>query len=372
MAAALHVEKPEQPELAKHDSSILDLAFAMDCTGSMGSYIDSATQNIRSIVEEIVTSEKSDIHLALVEYRDHPPQEHTFVTRVHDFTSKVKEMKGWLEQCDAQGGGDAPEAVADALHDVLKLSWRPEATKICILISDAPPHGLDPSCDGFPEGDPSGVDPIKTVRDMAEKQITLYCVGVEPPIVPYRDFFMTLAYLTGGQYVPMVNAKLLAQVIIGGVREEISLERLMKDAEEDINQEMKKAEAEGVGEEEITARVNSLLLKKNLRVKQMDNIGGITSSVAKDSYSKCANMSELRSQYKIESLPEPVYPSRMTRAAARRAAARSDSKDEEEAEGGFSPPRAAPITEMNYGLKEDEAVSMAQTERIVQRMRYKK
>ena len=40
----------------------------------MGSYIESATQNIRAIVEEIVTSEKSDVHLALVEYRDHPPQ----------------------------------------------------------------------------------------------------------------------------------------------------------------------------------------------------------------------------------------------------------------------------------------------------------
>jgi hypothetical protein len=52
----------------------LDLAFAMDCTGSMGSYIASATQNIRSIVEAIVSSEKSDVRLALVEYRDHPPQ----------------------------------------------------------------------------------------------------------------------------------------------------------------------------------------------------------------------------------------------------------------------------------------------------------
>lgn len=91
-------------------------------------------------------------------------------------------MKGWLEGCDAQGGGDAPEAVADALHAVLKLSWRPEATKICVLISDAPPHGLDLANDGFPDGDPGGIDPLKTVRDMAEKQITLYCVGVEPPI----------------------------------------------------------------------------------------------------------------------------------------------------------------------------------------------
>jgi hypothetical protein len=57
---------------------------------------------------------------------------------------------------------------------------------------------------------------------------------------------MTLAYITGGQYVPMVNAQLLAQVIIGGAREEISLDRLMQDAQQDIDREMQQAEAEGV------------------------------------------------------------------------------------------------------------------------------
>jgi hypothetical protein len=46
----------------------------MDSTGSMGSYIHSATQHIRSIVEKIVESEKSNVRLALIEYRDHPPQ----------------------------------------------------------------------------------------------------------------------------------------------------------------------------------------------------------------------------------------------------------------------------------------------------------
>ncbi len=91
-------------------------------------------------------------------------------------------MKGWLENCQAHGGGDGPEAVADGLHDVLKLSWRAESTKICVLISDAPPHGLDPNGDGFPNGCPDGLDPIKIVREMAEKHITLYAVGVEPPI----------------------------------------------------------------------------------------------------------------------------------------------------------------------------------------------
>jgi hypothetical protein len=40
----------------------------------MGAYIDSATKNIRSIVEEIATNEQSNIRLALIDYRDHPPQ----------------------------------------------------------------------------------------------------------------------------------------------------------------------------------------------------------------------------------------------------------------------------------------------------------
>ena len=45
-------------------------------------------------------------------------------------------MKQWLEGCSAAGGGDEPEAVADGLNEALKLSWRKEATKIVVLISD--------------------------------------------------------------------------------------------------------------------------------------------------------------------------------------------------------------------------------------------
>lgn len=37
-------KKVEQPKLAQHDSSVLDLAFVMDCTGSMGAYIANATE----------------------------------------------------------------------------------------------------------------------------------------------------------------------------------------------------------------------------------------------------------------------------------------------------------------------------------------
>ncbi|RNA22777.1 von Willebrand factor type A domain containing [Brachionus plicatilis] len=173
----------------------------MDCTGSMGSYIDNARNSIKMIVEEIVSLEKSDVKLALIEYRDNPPQDTTFETRVHDFTGSIKQMKSWLEECQAQGGGDEPECVAEALHAALKLSWRDNSTKICILISDAPPHGINCPDDSFPNGSPNEIDPIQCVIKLAEKSVTLYSIGCEPALIPYKEFFCSLAYRTGGQYI---------------------------------------------------------------------------------------------------------------------------------------------------------------------------
>ena len=62
------------------------------------------SQNIKAIAEDIVRLEKVNLNLALVEYRDHPPQEKTFVTRVFNFTSSVQAMKARLDSCSAEGG----------------------------------------------------------------------------------------------------------------------------------------------------------------------------------------------------------------------------------------------------------------------------
>lgn len=118
--------------------------------------------------------------------------------------------------------------------------------------------------------------------------------------MPYRDFFMSLAYITGGQYVPMVNSKLLAKVIIGGVREEISIDRLMQDAQQDIAHEMRKAEAEGADEKEKAKRIAQLFASKNMHVQQMANFAGAHSTLAKESYSKCINMSQMQQQFQAQ------------------------------------------------------------------------
>ena len=74
------------------------------------------SQNIKAIAEDIVRLEKVSLNLALVEYRDHPPQEKTFVTRVLNFTSSVQAMKARLDSCSADGG---PRQLACLLSDTL-------------------------------------------------------------------------------------------------------------------------------------------------------------------------------------------------------------------------------------------------------------
>jgi len=53
---------------------------------------------------------------------------------------------------------------------------------------------------------------MKTAKALAEKGVTIYVVGCEPSITPYRDWFTALAHLTGGQYVPLASARTLPQV----------------------------------------------------------------------------------------------------------------------------------------------------------------
>ncbi|XP_052277823.1 uncharacterized protein LOC127876528 [Dreissena polymorpha] len=213
----------------------LDLAFIMDTTGSMSSYIETARRNIQRVVDEVSTDSNKDIKFALVEYRDHPPQDHTYVFRKHDFTPLVSTMKSWLDASQASGGGDTPEAVADALHAGNSLSWRPNAVKIAVLVADAPPHGLDPPLDrSFPGGSPNGHDPIDMAHKFAKLGVKLYSVGCEPSISPYKDFFMAMAYIAGGQYIPLTDPQKLIDAIIGGAREEMSLSKFSQDVQNEV------------------------------------------------------------------------------------------------------------------------------------------
>jgi hypothetical protein len=51
-----------------------------------------------------------------------------------------------------------------------------------------------------------------TAAQIASKGIVIYMVGCEPAIVPFKDWFMAMAHITGGQYVPLASATMLSSV----------------------------------------------------------------------------------------------------------------------------------------------------------------
>ena len=215
----------------------LDLVFTMDCTGSMGSYIQAAKKNIEAIVEKLVCAEGYDLRFALVAYRDHPPQDQTYVTKLFPFTNDVAQMKANLSTLSAQGGGDGPEAVAAGLKATLDSEWRANATKVCILIADAPPHGLGERGDGFPNGAPDGVDPLEVLEQMSMRGICIYSVGCEPALSNYmhaKAFMVAAAEKTNGQAVSLSSAASLADVIMGGAIEEMDLEQLTNEVVQEV------------------------------------------------------------------------------------------------------------------------------------------
>jgi hypothetical protein len=132
-----------------------DLLFLQDSTGSQQPYIKSAVNGINNICDSISSSvAPGGLRVGLVAFRDHPPEDNSFVTKNFGFTSNIAVMRKNLQTLVATGGGDGPEAQTAALSEALNMDWRDNAVKVVILITDAPPHGIGESSDGFPKGSP--------------------------------------------------------------------------------------------------------------------------------------------------------------------------------------------------------------------------
>ena len=251
----------------------LDLAFMVDETGSMGPYIETVKQKILEIIHTIRVKELcSSLRIGLVSYRDHPPEDTSFITKTFVFNEDADKIKGAIVSMYADGGGDGPEAVCDALYDITRLSWREKASKIVIWMGDAPPHGVEPSGDSFPKGCPDGKYWKTEAQRAYDKGILIYSVGCFPEIAGYQkavDVYKEVAEITKGSFIPLEKANLLVSLITGVAEGE--LEKLK--IEEFVAQELQKIQAESPGvalsEDEIEARVSSAMKAKGVTLKRM-------------------------------------------------------------------------------------------------------
>jgi hypothetical protein len=120
---------------------IVEVAFVLDTTGSMGPLIEGAKRKIWSIAAAIVDANpNAEIRMGLVAYRDIGDE---YVTKTFNLTTDIQDLYANLLELKARGGGDWPESVNEALEvGVTKLAWTQgaEICRILFLVGDAPPH----------------------------------------------------------------------------------------------------------------------------------------------------------------------------------------------------------------------------------------
>lgn len=88
----------------------VDVAFLMDCTGSMEAYIAAAKDKIHAIAKSLQAKfPHLKMRVAFVGYRDHCDGTNRFVKL--DFTDDHSKFSNFLKDVKAFGGGDAAEDV---------------------------------------------------------------------------------------------------------------------------------------------------------------------------------------------------------------------------------------------------------------------
>jgi hypothetical protein len=183
----------------------VDLCFVIDTTGSMGGFIQAAKQQLLNTINLLSAESNIDLQISLVEYRDHPPQDTSFVTRLYELTANLKEMQSNINKLQADGGGDFPEAVYDGIQDAAtKMKWRPHSCRFILLVGDAPPHGfqVDTNLDSFTHTDPANYPNGLTMQSVTATveyhRVTIHALCMGDNQVTMQSF-KSLATGTGGQ-----------------------------------------------------------------------------------------------------------------------------------------------------------------------------
>lgn len=120
---------------------LVEVVFVLDTTGSMGGLIQAAKDNIWSIARSMASAQpQPDIRIGLVAFRDRGDD---YVTRVVALSDDLDSVYAQLMDLRADGGGDTPEAVNEALFDAVHtIQWSgdPNAYQAIFLVGDAQPQ----------------------------------------------------------------------------------------------------------------------------------------------------------------------------------------------------------------------------------------
>ena len=152
----------------------------MDISGSMDPYLTQVKNNIINIINRMNSDCPGiDINMGYVGYIDHKYFEYNvnieFTRDYEDLQNKIKNVTTQL------GIPDPPEDIPWGMERALEKNWKSNA-RFAILIADYPCHGYKYHSsdlrDSFPNGDPTRMDIEVLINNMAEKNISLFCMKI--------------------------------------------------------------------------------------------------------------------------------------------------------------------------------------------------
>ena len=168
----------------------VEAVFVLDTTGSMSGLIAAAKEKIWSIASTLSQAEQTpEIKIGLVAYRDRGD---AYVTKTVDLSADLDSMYATLMDFSADGGGDTPESVNQALYDAVNgMSWSKDAGtyKVVFLVGDAPPHMDYQDDHKFPE-----IMAAAAARGIVVN--TIQCGNMHDTVSPWQQ----IASLGGGRY----------------------------------------------------------------------------------------------------------------------------------------------------------------------------
>ncbi len=177
----------------KKERPHMDLAFCIDTTGSMQGEIDMVKTKVKDLTAKLSSGKPAPVvRVGMVAFRDRGDE---YVTKVYPFTDDIDKFVKDISNLQANGGGDGPESVNEALHvSVDNLAWDQsnKTAKLLFLIGDAGPH--------FYANDYKWEDESKKAIAKGIQINTLACDGLQSSGDDGLTVFQKIAKLTDGQF----------------------------------------------------------------------------------------------------------------------------------------------------------------------------
>jgi len=159
-AAAAPVTAAPAPAPRPRTKGVADIVFVVDVSGSMAPIIDALRRNIEVFVDSLSKGDANnaapvkDWRGKVVGYRDleHAEAEGLPWIEDHPFVRDAVALKAQLGTLTAQGGGDEPESLLDALYTIATMEatpkgaqsedphrwrYRSEAARVVVVFTDA-------------------------------------------------------------------------------------------------------------------------------------------------------------------------------------------------------------------------------------------